>query len=410
MAIVQNFWLKGASKRLAGAVIYEAMGQTRARRLAESVTNPRTEAQMNQRVKWANLVNLYRVNSNWMKYAYETKKTTQSEYNKWMSLNVTNSRIYLTKQLAAAGACVVDAYTITQGSLPSIENTPLGNNTYRSNIFTGEIDDLANVTVAMLSAQILASNPGIREGDQISLIRMSQQTNADTGVPYVIVRKYEMVVSISNNSLVYDYLPQDIMDIQATDNIFALSLNLGSRVGGFAWILSRTVAGKTYVSTQTIVPVNNGALISLYSSDAAYRAAIESYGTTEDAFLSSATANTSSAAVIPPAIVRMEFNGTSFTVGSRVEGLEIVEDDSVSVIFNQPIRAAEGDIILNTNKGIIRASISTVTGATVDGTVVNLPTAYTDVVVYDITVDDTSFGQMRAQFAIRNSDSQGGLE
>lgn len=410
MAIVQNFWLDGASRRLAGAVIYNAMGQTRARRLAASVTNPRTEAQMNQRVKWANLVNLYRVNSDWMKYAYETKKTTQSEYNKWMSLNVTNSRIFLTKQLAAAGACVVDAYTITQGSLPSIENTPVETSSYRSNIYIGDIDDMSNVTVAELSTQILVNNPGIKEGDQLSLIRISQQTNADTGVPYVIVRKYEMIISSSNNNPVANYLPSDIIQSLYAGNMQALGLLIGSRVGGFAWILSRTTAGKTYVSTQTIVPVNNGALISLYSSDAAYRAAIESYGTSEDAFLSSASANPSSGAAIPPAIVRIEINETPFTVGSRVEVAKIATDNTVSVIFNQPVKSAQGDIILNTNKGTIKASIDEVVGSSVDGIFVRLETVYTDVVVYDITVNDTSFGQVRAQFAIRNSDSQGGLD
>lgn len=410
MAIIENFWLDGARKRLAGAVIYNAMGQTRSRRLAKSVTNPRTEAQMNQRVKWANLVNLYRVNSNWMKYAYETKKATQSEYNKWMSLNVTNSRIYLTKQLAAAGACVVDAYTITQGSLPTIENTQGEQGFYLSNIYIGNIDTIVDYTVAELSTEILANNPGIREGDQISLIRLSQQTNADTGVPYVIVRKYEMIVSTSNNSPITNYLPSDIVSPQPSGTTQVLGLNIGSRVGGFAWILSRTIAGKTYVSTQRIVPVNNGALISLYSSDAAYKAAIESYGTSEDAFLSSASANPSSGAAIPPAIVRIEINKVPFTVGSRVEGVAIKSDDTVSVIFNQPIPAAQGDIVLNTNKGAITASIDEAVGSSVNGTFARLPTSYTDVVVYDITVDNTSLGQVRGQFAIRNSDSQGGLE
>lgn len=409
MAIVQNFWLDGASKRLAGAVIYNAMGQTRARRLATSVTNPRTEAQMNQRVKWANLVNLYRVNSDWMKYAYETKKTTQSEYNKWMSLNVTNSRIYLTKQLAAAGACVVDAYTITQGSLPSIENTQGGSGIYLSNIYIGNIDTIVDFTVAEISTEILANNPGIREGDQISLIRLSQQTNADTGVPYVIVRKYEMIVSTSNNNPITNYLPSDIVSPQPSGNNEVLGLDLGSRVGGFAWILSRTVAGKTYVSTQTIVPVNNGALISLYSSDAAYRAAIESYGTAEDAFLSSASANTSSAAAIPAAIVRVEIDENSYTVGSRAEVAEITLDSGLSVFFNQPISNVKGNIILNTNRGIIKANFNQTIGSEVEAEFGDLPATLQDVVIYDITVP-TNFGDVRAQFAIRNSDSQGGLE
>lgn len=410
MAIVQNFWLKGASKRLAGAVIYEAMGQTRARRLAESVTNPRTEAQMNQRVKWANLVNLYRVNSNWMKYAYETKKTTQSEYNKWMSLNVTNSRIYLTKQLAAAGACVVDAYTITQGSLPSIENIMGETGVYLTNIYTSNISNLTETTVSTFTQTVLQNNPGIREGDQISLIRLSQQTNGDNGIPYVIQRRYELVLSSTNSRMVTDYLPSEIVNVIGNGTGQVLGLSLGSRVGGFAWILSRTIAGKTYVSTQSIVPVNNGALISLYSSDAAYRAAIESYGSAEDAFLSSASANTSSGAAIPPAIVRIEIKEVPYTVGSRVEGLSLANENTISAIFNQPVPQAQGDIILNTNKGTIKASIDEVVGSSVDAIFTGIVGTLTDVVVYDILVDDTSFGQVRAQFAIRNSDSQGGLE
>lgn len=409
MAIVQNFWLDGASKRLAGAVIYNAMGQTRARRLAASVTNPRTEAQMNQRVKWANLVNLYRVNSNWMKYAYETKKITQSEYNKWMSLNITNSRIYLTKQLAAAGACVVDAYTITQGSLPAIENTRLDGDEYATNIYTGSISVLANVTVASFTEQVLLNNPGIREGDQLSLIRLSQQTNADNGIPYVIQRKYELIFSSTNNRLVTDYLPSDLINTNKMGAKNVLALSTGSRVGGFAWILSRTLSGKTYVSSQSIVPVNNGALISLYSSDAAYRAAIESYGTSDDAFLSTASANTSSGAAIPAAIVSIEYEEESFTVGSRVEIEEIVQENKISVFFNQPIPAAQGDITLNTSKGTVIASIDEAAGSKVTGYINEMAVALSDVVVYDITVN-TSLGDIRAQFAIRNSDSQGGLE
>lgn len=409
MAIVQNFWLKGASKRLAGAVIYEAMGQTRARRLAESVTNPRTEAQMNQRVKWANLVNLYRVNSDWMKYAYETKKTTQSEYNKWMSINVSNSRIYLTKQLAAAGACVVDAYTITQGSLPSIENTQKGANYWISNIYTTGIGFLENLTVASFTDTVLQYNPGIKEGDQLSLIRLSQQTNNDNGIPYVIQRRYELVFSRTNNRLVLDYLPEDIVEIVSSGSTTVLGLSIESRVGGFAWILSRTIAGKTYVSTQQIVTVNNGALISLYSSEAAYKAAIESYGTAEDAFLSSASANTSSAAAIPAAIVRVEIDENSYTVGSRAEVAEITPDSGLSVFFNQPISNVTGDIILNTNRGIIKANFNQTIGSEVEAEFAALPATLQDVVIYDITVT-TNFGNVRAQFAIRNSDSQGGLE
>ena len=183
MAIVTSMWLKGAKKRLGGSVLYQAMGQTRQRELASEVTNPRTESQMGQRVKWANLVNLYRANRNWMKYAYETRKSNQSEYNKFMSLNVASSRIYLPKDIANAGGCVVDAYLMTQGSLPSIEFVPAANNVYASNILVGMNAITSNTTIASFSHTVLANNPAIREGDQLSFVRMTQMTNASTGVP-----------------------------------------------------------------------------------------------------------------------------------------------------------------------------------------------------------------------------------
>ena len=103
MAIVQTMWMTGTKKKLGGTVLYQAMGQTRQRELAAEISNPRTTQQMTQRVKWSNLVNLYRANRSWMKYAFETKKTNQSEYNKFMSLNVAASAIYLPKNVAAAG-------------------------------------------------------------------------------------------------------------------------------------------------------------------------------------------------------------------------------------------------------------------------------------------------------------------
>ena len=69
MAIVTSMWLKGTKQKLGGSVLYQAMGQTRQRELAANVANPRTNSQMQQRTRWANLVNFYRVNAGWMKFA-----------------------------------------------------------------------------------------------------------------------------------------------------------------------------------------------------------------------------------------------------------------------------------------------------------------------------------------------------
>lgn len=299
MAITNNMWLRGSKKKIGGTVYYQAMGQTRHRELAASVTNPRTASQMQQRVKWANLVNLYRANQSWMKYAFETKKTNQSEYNKWMSLNVTSSRIYLPKQIAAAGGAVVDAYICTQGSLPSVEWSSVQGG-WVSNIFVGPSFEFSPATtIGDFSQVLLAYNPAIREGDQLSFIRMTQMLNSISGAPYVIVRKYEFLVKPSSQVLLSEMWPLDVLSVTSVQSDRAMSFTSVGKSGGFAVILSRTISGKTYVSTQSIQLVDMAAFISAYSSEEALAAAIASYGDSEDAFLSSNSAQSGSSYPVP---------------------------------------------------------------------------------------------------------------
>lgn len=335
MAIVKNFYLRNQVKKLGGAVYYKAMGQTRSRELAASVSNPRTISQMSQRVKWANLVNLYRVNRDWMKYAFETKKQNQSEYNKFMSLNVTNSRIFLTKQMAAAGSCVVTDYLITQGTLPSVEITQQPTH-FHSNLFFDQAGVLvADATISEVSRSLLAANPVLREGDQLSFIRLTQMTNAATGFPYVVVRRYEVLLDTTSNEKFYDYMPADYIVQQAFGNNQCLSVEDSGNAGGFALIISRTIAGKTYVSTQRIIVANNAATIGQYSGEEALQAAISSYGESDDAFLSTVTANMDQQAATQLAVTLVRIGSVTYTPGQRYAELQALSTLRARVEFNR---------------------------------------------------------------------------
>lgn len=334
MAIVENFWLKNQRKKLAGAVVYQAMGQTRSRELAASVSNPRTVSQMNQRVKWANLVNFYRANASWMKFAYETKKQNQTDYNKFMSLNVSNSRIFLPKQIASQGGCVVDAYQMTQGSLGSIEVTPRTGN-WTTNIFLSSADGLSSEsTVGEVSQRILPANPAIREGDQLSFIRITQQTNSSTGVPFVVVRKYEVIVNSTDTRRFFDFMPADYIAFgNSGDESFVSVLDSGL-AGGFLLILSRTIGGKTYVSTQSIIVANNDALIEAYSSSNALQSAIDSYGESSEPFLTSSTADVDTQAAVRASILYVKIGQTRKTPGGTWAPVQASGGASVDIQFS----------------------------------------------------------------------------
>ena len=412
MAIVQNFWLKGSKKRLGGAVLYKAMGQTRSRELASEVSNPRTIAQMTQRIKWSNLVSFYRANQSWMKYAFETKKTNQSEYNKFMSLNVTGSRVALTKQAASNGACIALPYIVTQGSLPAIEWQKQVED-YVSNIFYEPSMDIDDTTlVGEFSRYIIANNPAIREGDQLSFIRISQQVNTSTGYPYIIVRKYEIILDSNSLNLVANFLPIDLIFVPNDSSTNPLSISAAGKQGGFAMILSRTIGGKTYVSSQNIVIVNNDALINRWSSPAAIAAAIESYGESEDAFLSSQSAQQSQNLPIPLNITSIEINGMSYTAGDKTPTASELANKSIKIVFNDIL--PEGFTISKVEATLTNSSDYELTNTSVSGNIItgsfpiiNLPDADFNLLTLEVNSTTDSYS---IRFASITEYQDGGLE
>lgn len=412
MSIVNNMWLRGSKKRLGGSVLYQAMGQTRQRELAAEVRNPRTQSQMAQRVKWANLVNFYRANKSWMKFAYETKQTNQSDYNKFMSLNVANSRIYLPKSIANQGGCVVDACVMTQGSLASIEILPAQNN-WQTNVFTpGMLEGVTTYTIGEVSRAILGANPAIHEGDQLSFIRLTQQTNSVTGVPYVVVRKYEVIINSNDLRLFFDFMPDGIVDFGGAAGSEAMVIKNTGNAGGFLMCLSRTVGGKTFVSTQSIIVANNSTLIDAYSSDAALQAAIDSYGESEEPFLTSTTADLDTQAAVGASPLYVQLgDGSQVAVGTRFALEALKQGTAFAVYMNKNMSGDVTSATLVYWQGGQKKEYP-LDEDEVAGNYISLQYQgpdVTDIVVDSIyiTLDGVDY---RAVFLVRNEDTITGLE
>lgn len=339
MAVTNNIWLRGARQKLGGVVLYQAQGETRMRELAPSVTNPRTDKQMAQRVRWANLVNFYRANRNWMQRAFENKPQNNTDYNRFMSLNGSSSTIYLTKQEANAGACVVNNYRVTDGTLNAIEVTASGSN-WVTNIWTGELAALtATTTVGAFATALLSSNAGLRTGDQLSFIRLSQQVNSTTGFPFVIVRPYEVLLNPNSTDLLGDYLPLDYIAIESSGGQNALRITNSNNAGGFVLVLSRTEGGIIRVSPQDVVVANNSALIERYSSAAQQQTAADSYGEGTEVFLSSAGANEINPWGIDNSIVSVTIDSQQKAANSYVGTWETLDSVSLLAVFANPLSA-----------------------------------------------------------------------
>ena len=248
-------------------------GQTVAKEKADKKATPtRSNAQMLTRMQWANLVNLYGAFKGTLHPSFENKPITRSDYNMFISANVNANPVYLTQNQARQGGCLVAAYQITRGKLPSI-TVEFGNNDIpETNIAVGSLTIGNSTTLKAFSDAIIQNNSGWMSGDQLSVFVAHQMMDANTGVPRVEINAVEITLdSAGDTTMLSDLVETSFFSV--VDGCLALS---GPVNGGVAFVHSRYVNGKTSVSTQFFV-VNNSYLAQ-YQTSAAYQNAVASYG------------------------------------------------------------------------------------------------------------------------------------
>lgn len=335
MAILNSAMFNGARKQTGGFVLYTRKGETIARMRATQVSNPRTPIQMQQRVLLSNLVAFYRANSGWMKDAFESKRKNASDYNAFVSANLSTSQVALAKSDVDAGAAVVAPYKITQGSLGVIE-MQLNGTDLSSNLIVGSLTIDENTTIGALSQALIANNNGIVEGMQLSLIINLQLAAAGSGVPYINVREHELIINSQSSELLNTFIPDGILEVVGTTTR-TLGVSVATLGDGAAtFILSQTRGGKTYVSTQSLVFFGSNAVFRQYTSVAQINAAIASYGVGTDSFLSSLSAAGSQSVATTLALMGISINNVEYLNGARTRAL-IAAANNLSFAFNRTL-------------------------------------------------------------------------
>lgn len=317
----------------------------------------RSAAQQLRRVKWANLVNLYKVSSSWMPKAFEAKKKGQTDYNKFMQVNVNNASIALTRDEALNGAIVVAPVQLTQGSLTSISMTKQGG-AYVSNLAVGAgfvID--ADTTVAQLAAALIANTSFVSEGMQLSFVQYLQNVDANN-IPHATCVFYEVTLDSASAELVTDYLPEDALNVIGGFLATASDIDLG----GFAYILSQKTPQGLKVSSQSMV-VNNETLITKYTGSVQVNKAIDSYGLDTEVILNPESISGAGGVVTPQYISAMTLNGESVSAGSYIAANSGLPDVSLVITMANRIKSSAVTVVLSDNaNGSVTISNATISG------------------------------------------------
>lgn len=116
MAKNSLFWGKARGK-LGEIVLYRAGGEQRSRTYVKRVKNPKSLAQMTQRVKLGSLVSFFRTTANVLRYSFPNRPQRQSGFNAFVAESLPVASTALPRKFADAGYSIPLNYHISKGNV-----------------------------------------------------------------------------------------------------------------------------------------------------------------------------------------------------------------------------------------------------------------------------------------------------
>lgn len=243
-----SYWSTARGK-IGNTVVSVVRGQRIEKAYQPVVTNPRTNAQMRQRARFANVVKFYKAaTSQFFRFAYEDKKQTESEFNAFMRWN-TNTKTSILKHAQVRGnyPAVGNDYVMSAGSLGNL-TLSRGVDSILYLPSASLVGD--NNTIGALSSAFI-NDYGLIDGDVVTYVRVEttisalNQPNPAT-LPKWIVKQFKVSASDSN----------PISSIDTHLNIAAGRLYLDvinqTKAYWYAIVFSRQTANGLKVSTSML--------------------------------------------------------------------------------------------------------------------------------------------------------------
>lgn len=258
-----------------GGVTYRRVGgvTVASQKVPMHVTHTQTAALMLTRMKWVNLVALWKViNATGWHPSFQRENRRISDFNMFLRANFESAATFITKGISRSYGSVVAPVRLTSGSILSDisvdmddGNFPLFDLAYSSTIGN-------STTLKDFSVEIVNANDGWEIGDKL-IILIVHQFVAD-GIPYG--KADALSVTLRDDDDASTTLLKDVIDVSllsVVDGTLGLS---GPVNGGVAAVHSRIVNGETICSNSSLEVHNT--YLATYQGLTAFNAAAESYG------------------------------------------------------------------------------------------------------------------------------------
>lgn len=265
-----------------GGVTYRRVGgvTVASQKVPMHVTHTQTARLMLTRMKWVNLVALWKaINQTGWHPSFLRENRRVSDFNMFLRTNFASANTFIEKNISRSMGAVVAPVRLTSGSSLSSIVMEVGESGNPESNLAIQIALGQSTTLKAFSDDVIANNPGWQDGDKL-VVLIVRQAQVD-GVP--VAESTALAVTLDTTAYTTPIMLSDLIDVSLLANIDGYLALSGPVNGGFAMVHSRIIDGETRCSNATLVVANN--ILSEYQGLTAFNKAAESYGGIARTFL-----------------------------------------------------------------------------------------------------------------------------
>ena len=282
------------SGKIGGIRAWESNGRTIVASYDVKCRNPKTEAQMKQRLKLINILNNYRVLKPALLENFEGIAGNRNAATFFRKYNLRQKPVWLTKTDALYHKVVLAPYCVSQGIIKPIEYS-LSSAGLTSNIELGTTDKEVTTDVTNLAHAILQNHEDWSNGDTLQIVAMRQslKDNLKSDSSRAEMEAVTLIMTTGKNQPLDSVVGVNglkSMGITIANHDGRLGIDISNRsdyVYALALVHGRGTGIKRLLSTQNLV-LSDTSIYDHYASSEQMVEALKSYKTKmePDAYLS----------------------------------------------------------------------------------------------------------------------------
>lgn len=282
------------SGKIGGIRAWESNGRTIVASYDVKCKNPKTEAQMKQRLKLINILNNYRVLKPALLENFEGIAGNRNAATFFRKYNLRQKPVWLTKTDALYHKVVLAPYCVSQGIIKPIEYS-LSSAGLTSNIELGTKDLEVTTDVTNLAYSIRKNNEDWSNGDTLQIVAMRQslKDNLQSNTFHIEMEAVTLIMTTGKNQPLDSVVGVNglkSMGITIANHDGRLGIDISNRsdyVYALALVHGRGTGIKRLLSTQNLV-LSDTSIYDHYASSEQMVEALKSYKTKmePDAYLS----------------------------------------------------------------------------------------------------------------------------